>query len=72
MVRTQRYKYARFTETRYPDGPMEQLYDLAADPQERENLVGRVSYEAARQELAASIDRELATYGDPLFPLERS
>jgi len=60
MLRTERWKYVH----RYPRGPHE-LYDLGADPGERENLIDdpghRDRVEALRADLADWFDR----YVDP-------
>ncbi|WP_326667990.1 sulfatase-like hydrolase/transferase [Streptomyces sp. NBC_01257] len=60
MIRTRDRKYVH----RYPHGPHE-LYDLTADPGERDNLADRPSRAAERTELAARLDAWFATYVDP-------
>ncbi|HYN89849.1 MAG TPA: choline-sulfatase [Ardenticatenaceae bacterium] len=51
MLRRGRYKYI------YSEPDPDQLYDLAADPHELENLAGRPEHEALRQELEAEVLR---------------
>lgn len=65
MMRTQRWKYIH----RYPYGPHE-LYDLEADPEERQNLVDlgrRVNGEARgiAMEMRAELERWFFEYVDP-------
>jgi arylsulfatase A-like enzyme len=55
-VRTQRFKYIRYP-TR---ANMDELYDLARDPNEMNNLVGGPSVQAERAQLAADLERLLA------------
>lgn len=40
-IRTQRWKYIRYTDNA---GPYEELYDLMSDPHETQNLIGRAQY----------------------------
>lgn len=47
--------------------PAEELYDLRADPWERENLADDPRHEAVRAELAARLARWQRTTGDPLL-----
>jgi arylsulfatase A-like enzyme len=65
-VRTDRWKLV----TRFPDGPNE-LYDLAADPGERTNLIGRAERAAIRKELQKRLDDFFARYADPKYDLSR-
>ena len=71
MVRTERYKYCRFDERAFPEGEMEQLYDLVEDPEELRNLVREPGYGALAAELSQAIDAHLATMGELLVPLEK-
>ena len=50
-IRTDSWKYT----ARHPSGPFE-LYNLATDPMERNNLHGQPGTEAKRAELAARLD----------------
>lgn len=43
----------------------EELYDLAADPEEQVNLAGRPEHAARQRELAARLEREMAETADP-------
>lgn len=52
-VRTERWKYIRFTE---PQPPLEQLFDLATDPQEARDLVGDPAHQKTLQQLRARCD----------------
>mgnify|MGYP006264247359 CR=1 FL=1 len=45
-IRTREWRY-----TYYPQGHGEQLFDLQADPDEQQNLVGDAAHQATRQEL---------------------
>jgi hypothetical protein len=45
--------------------PAEELYDLRRDPEQLNNVVGVPDYAAARKELAAALQAELAATGDP-------
>ena len=60
MVRTREWKYVH----RYPDGPHE-LFDLAADPGERDNRVGRPGATAIIACLRARMDAWFAEFTDP-------
>lgn len=55
-VRTRRHKYVRYREL----AGMDELYDLATDPYELENLASAPGRDALRAELAAELDRLLA------------
>jgi arylsulfatase A-like enzyme len=52
-VRTERYKYIRYTEL----AGMDELYDLETDPFEMENLIGTERGRALLPQLAAELDR---------------
>jgi len=52
-VRTERYKYIRYTELQ----GMDELYDLETDPFEMENLIGTERGRALLPQLAAELDR---------------
>jgi arylsulfatase A-like enzyme len=52
-VRTERWKYIRYTE---PDPPLEQLFDLAADPHEERNLAGDAAHAGTLAKLRARCD----------------
>ena len=60
MVRTRDWKYVH----RYPDGPHE-LYHLAVDADERDNLAGIAQHAARQAELAGRLDTWFARYVDP-------
>ena len=60
MVRTRDWKYVH----RYPDGPHE-LYDLARDPGERDNLVDRDTARETVQRMRARLDAWFARFVDP-------
>jgi len=63
-VRTEDRKYIE----RFPDGPNE-LFDLAADPGERHNLVDRVEHAAERDRLAIRLHTFFDRYADPKYDL---
>ncbi|MBL9201019.1 MAG: sulfatase-like hydrolase/transferase [Opitutaceae bacterium] len=65
-VRAESWKYT----ARHPAGPFE-LYDLAADPMERNNLHGQPGTEAKRAELAARLDAFFAQHADPKWDVWR-
>jgi arylsulfatase A-like enzyme len=60
MVRTREWKYVH----RYPDGPNE-LYDLARDPGERDNVVERSSLRTTVSMLRARLETWFAEHADP-------
>jgi arylsulfatase A-like enzyme len=60
MLRTERWKYVH----RYPRGPHE-LYDLAADPGERENLVDDPDHAARVADLRRSLADWFSEHVDP-------
>lgn len=62
MIRDHDYKLI----LRYPYGPNE-LYDLAADPEETENLYGRREQEARVLSMRRTLERWFARYADPAF-----
>jgi len=59
MIRTDQYKYTRYR----VHG--EELYDLAKDPDEIENLASDSNYSAVRQALAEKLDQWLQEQKDP-------
>ncbi len=60
MIRDRRWKYVH----RYPYGPHE-LYDLAADPDERQNLVARPEHQPELERLRAGLGEWFDRYADP-------
>lgn len=60
MLRTPAHKYVR----RYPAGP-DELFDLRADPEERQNLAGRPEQAEAEAGLRAALERWYARHEDP-------
>lgn len=60
MIRTKEWKYIH----RYPYGPHE-LYDLAADPDERINLINDSSANQQRIEMKAMLEKWFLRYVDP-------
>jgi arylsulfatase A-like enzyme len=58
-VRTERWKYIRYTE---PHPPVEQLFDLAADPQEEKDLAHAPAHASMLKTLRGRCD----TYGKSL------
>lgn len=60
MVRTREWKYIH----RYPEGPNE-LYDLANDPDERENRIGDAVQASRAGEMKTMMEDWFATYADP-------
>lgn len=59
MLRTRQYKYMEYLE----QGDAE-LYDLLADPMEKENLVHRKEYQTVVRTLQAQLNRHLEQTGD--------
>jgi arylsulfatase A-like enzyme len=55
-VRTERYKYIRWV-SRARDGELDELYDLAKDPYEIRNVVGKQAYRATRDRLRRELRR---------------
>ena len=45
--------------------PAEELYDLAADPYQLDNVAGDAAYASVRESLAGELDAELRRTGDP-------
>jgi arylsulfatase A-like enzyme len=66
MVRSDRWKYA----WRFPAGP-DELYDMQADPGERNNLAGDPKYERVAAEMRGEIEAFFARYADPQYDLWR-
>ena len=60
MIRTTRWKYVH----RHPDGPHE-LYDLAADPDEADNLVSVVEQHDVVAQLRGELDDWFREHADP-------
>jgi len=52
-VRTERFKYIRYTE---PESPLEQLFDLVADPHEEHDLVGDPTHAGMLEKLRDRCD----------------
>ncbi len=52
-IRTEQWKYIRYTE---PQSPLEQLFDLAADPHEEHDLAGDASHTATLKQLRGRCD----------------
>jgi arylsulfatase A-like enzyme len=61
MIRSRQWKYVH----RYPYGPHE-LYDLAADPDERVNLYGRAEHAECQHDMRARLEGWFTCYVDPL------
>jgi arylsulfatase A-like enzyme len=66
MIRTPRWKLTR----RFPNGP-DDLYDLEADPGERQNLVALKANSAMLQELNDRMQRFFDRYADPQYDRTR-
>lgn len=71
-IRTSRWKYAVYAPERngweHPDSDVyveRYLYDLAADPYEQVNLVGRSDYRSVAEELRERLRRRMETAGEP-------
>ncbi|MBI4579087.1 MAG: sulfatase-like hydrolase/transferase, partial [Planctomycetes bacterium] len=64
MVRTDRWKLTR----RFPSGP-DELYDLANDPGEKDNLFGRPEPAAVQRQLQERLDAFFKRYADPKYDL---
>lgn len=60
MIRTEQWKYVH----RYPYGPHE-LYNLANDPDERQNLIAEPKHQPIRESLRADLDAWFVRYADP-------
>ena len=60
MIRNREWKYIH----RYPYGPHE-LYHLAVDPDEKENLAGNPDYREIQAELLCTLQKWYYTYADP-------
>lgn len=60
MIRDRDWKYIH----RYPYGPHE-LYHLAADPDEKENLFGQAEHEGVIREMKGRLDEWFVRYVDP-------
>ena len=66
LVRNNRWKYT----WRHPDGP-DELYDMVADPGERQNAAGDERLAGVIQDLRKEIDSFFGRYADPEFDLWR-
>ena len=66
MIRNDRWKYTR----RYPDGP-DELYDMQADPGERQNLVDDSGCATVIETLQAELDAFFSRYADPQYDMWR-
>ncbi len=64
-IRTDEWKY---TMRRFPDGPTE-LYKIADDPGELDNLAGRPGYEKTEAQLAGRVEKFFGQYSDPKYDL---
>ena len=64
MVRTDRWKLTR----RFPKGP-DELYDLAADPAEKDNLFGKSEQADTQRQLQKRLDDFFNRYADPKYDL---
>lgn len=62
MIRTPEWKLVRHYE---PDGA-DELYHLAVDPEEAENLAGSAAHHSQEAELTDRLNRWMASIGDPL------
>lgn len=65
-IRTTDWKYIE----RFPDGPNE-LYDLARDPHERENLVDQPAQREVQAKLRGELHAFFDKYADPKYDLSR-
>lgn len=61
MIRTARWKYIR-----YPEAKVEQLFDLANDPNEQRNLASDPDYRPVVNDLASRMEDWFRKQGDPL------
>ena len=61
MIRSATWKYIH----RYPYGPHE-LYDLANDPDERENLIDQSKHRSVQEELKGDLESWFVKYADPV------
>ena len=64
--KNQRMEYVH----RYPFGEHE-LYDLSADPEEKENLYGRAEYESTVEHLRQKLYEWFTKYADPRLDASR-
>ena len=62
MIRTQEWKYIH----RYPYGPHE-LYHLAADPDEADNLIDSQAHQTMRADLLGRLETWFVRYVDPML-----
>ena len=60
MIRSRRYKYIH----RYPYGPHE-FYDLAEDPDETDNKIGREDMQEIIEEMRAQLEEWFVRYANP-------
>ena len=66
MIRTSQWKYIE----RFPDGPNE-LFDLANDPGERQNVIDQPSHADTKADLAERLKKFFDQYADPKYDLSR-
>lgn len=64
MIRTERWKLTR----RFPDGP-DELYDMASDPDERNNLINDATRAVEREKLTKRLEEFFSRYADPKYDL---
>jgi uncharacterized sulfatase len=58
-------KYKRMAELCFGEHPAEELYDLAKDPNELNNIAENPAFAAVRARMAADLDKYLRDTGDP-------
>lgn len=62
-IRTERYRFVRWTDTRQNKVAARELYDHRSDPQENRNLVGDERYAESLQQLDSQLQAALKMYG---------
>jgi len=67
MVRTDRWKYIH-----RPGSGLKELFELTADPGEKDNLYGKDGYARIQVELEQRLNRYFTTYSDPMWDMWRS